>query len=39
MEVIELENLVLSVMKKELNSIINLGAIIGFIIGILNIFV
>lgn len=35
----ELEELVLSVMKKELNAIVNLGALIGFIIGILNIFI
>lgn len=38
MDVDELENLVMSVMKKELNTIVNLGAIIGFLIGILNIF-
>ena len=36
MEVEKLEELVLSVMKKELDAIVNLGAIIGFIIGILN---
>jgi len=35
----ELENMVLSVMKKELNTIVNLGALIGFVIGILNIFI
>lgn len=35
----ELEELVLSVMKKELNAVVNLGALIGFIIGILNIFI
>ena len=29
----------LSVMKKELNTIVNLGALIGFVIGILNIFI
>ena len=39
MDVAELEKLVLSVMKKELDVIVNLGALIGFIIGILNIFI
>ncbi len=39
MNVLEMEKLVLSVMKKELNAIVNLGALIGFIIGLLNIFV
>lgn len=34
----ELEALVMSVMKKELNTIVNLGAVIGFILGLLNIF-
>ena len=38
MDVLEIEELVLSVMKKELNTIVNLGAVIGFIIGIINIF-
>lgn len=37
MSVEELEKLVLSVMKKELNTIVNLGALIGFIMGLLNI--
>lgn len=37
MDVKELEQLVLSVMKKELDVIVNLGALIGFIIGFLNI--
>lgn len=36
MEVERLEELVLSVMKKELDAIVNLGAVIGFVIGILN---
>lgn len=36
MEVEELEELVLSVMKKELDAIVRLGALIGFIIGIIN---
>jgi uncharacterized membrane protein YheB (UPF0754 family) len=39
MDVKELEKLVLSVMKKELNAIINLGALIGFILGVVMIFV
>lgn len=37
MDVMELERLVLSVMEQELHSIVNLGAIIGFLIGLLNI--
>lgn len=39
MDVKSLEKLVLSVMKKELNAIVNLGAIIGFLLGIIMIFV
>lgn len=39
MDVLELEKLILSVMKKELNSIINLGALIGLVIGIVNCFI
>lgn len=38
MDVMELEELILSVMKKELSAIVNLGAVIGFILGIINIF-
>ena len=34
----ELEELVLSVMKKELDTIVNLGALIGALLGIINIF-
>jgi len=37
MDVKEVEDLALSVMKKELNSIVNLGALIGLIIGCVNI--
>ena len=37
MDADELETLVMSVMKKELNTIVNLGALIGFILGLLNI--
>jgi len=36
MEIYELENLVLSVMKRELGAVVNLGALIGFILGLLN---
>lgn len=36
MNILELEDLILSVMKKELNAIVNLGALIGFILGLLN---
>lgn len=39
MTVKELEALCLSVMKRELGAVVNLGALIGFIIGIINIFV
>lgn len=38
MDVRELEDLVMSVMKNELQAVINLGALIGALIGILNIF-
>ena len=37
MDMKELERLILNVMKKELNAVIRLGAIIGFILGMLNI--
>ena len=36
MDVEELEKLVLAVMKKELDAIVNLGALIGFVLGLLN---
>lgn len=39
MDVAEIEVLVLSVMEHELKTIVNLGALIGFIIGIVNIFI
>ncbi len=39
MPVEEIEELVLSVMKKELSTVVNLGALIGFVIGLLNIFI
>lgn len=38
MDVLEVEELIMSVMKKELNAIVNLGALIGFILGIIMIF-
>lgn len=37
MDVLEVENLLLGIMKKELNAVVNLGAVIGFVIGLLNI--
>lgn len=39
MDVKELEDLVLSVMKNELQAVVNLGAVIGALIGILNVFI
>lgn len=36
MDVLELEKLLLNIMKKELNALVNLGALIGFILGFLN---
>ncbi len=39
MEIEKLEELILSVMKKELNAIVNLGALIGLVIGLLNMFI
>ena len=36
MDVLEVENILMSIMRKELNAVINLGALIGFIIGLLN---
>ncbi len=39
MDVAKLEELILSVMKKELNAIVNLGALIGLVIGLLNLLV
>lgn len=38
MDMDELEDLVLAVMKKELDAIVNLGAVIGLLLGIINIF-
>ncbi len=36
METKEVEELVLSIMKKELGAVVNLGAVIGFILGLIN---
>ncbi len=38
MSVEELEKLVLAMMKKELNLIVSLGALIGFVLGLINLF-
>ena len=39
MEVLELERLLLKTIKKELDALVNLGAVIGFILGFLNLLV
>lgn len=39
MDVKDLEDMLLMIMKKELNAIVNLGALIGFVLGCINIFV
>lgn len=39
MDVLEIEKLLLSIMKKELHAIVNLGALIGLILGSLNVFI
>ena len=36
MDTLELEKIILTIMKKELNALVNLGALIGFILGLLN---
>ncbi len=38
MDVLELEDLIMSVMKKELGAVVNLGAIIGLALGVINVF-
>lgn len=38
MDELELEELILTIMKKELGAVVNLGAVIGFLLGIINIF-
>lgn len=39
MDVADVEEMLLQIMKKELNAIVNLGALIGFILGCINIFI
>ena len=39
MDVLELEKLLLLIMKKELNALVNLGALIGFILGLFNLLI
>lgn len=39
MDVKEVENLLLSIMKKELGAIVNLGALVGFVLGCMNLFI
>ncbi len=36
MDIVELEDLILKIMKRELNALVDLGAIIGFILGLVN---
>ncbi|MFZ7131829.1 MAG: DUF445 domain-containing protein [Eubacteriales bacterium] len=36
MDILEVEQLVLSIMEKELGAVVNLGALIGFILGLMN---
>lgn len=36
MDTLELEKIILTIMKKELNALVNLGALIGFILGLIN---
>lgn len=36
MDILELENLILQIMKKELNALVNLGGFIGLILGMIN---
>ena len=36
MDVAEVEELMLSIMKKELGAVVNLGALIGLILGLIN---
>lgn len=39
MDISDLEQLIMSVMKNELRAIVNLGALIGFVLGLLNLFI
>ena len=36
MDILEVEKMIIDIMKKELNALVNLGAVIGFILGLLN---
>ena len=36
MNMLELEKMILEIMNKELKALVNLGAIIGFVLGLLN---
>ena len=36
MDILEVEKIILDIMKKELNALVNLGTVIGFILGLLN---
>ena len=35
-DILEVERLIFDIMKKELNTLVNLGAVIGFMLGLLN---
>ena len=39
MDLYELEKMILKIMKKELNAVVSLGGILGFLIGLFNILV
>ncbi|MBQ9314806.1 MAG: DUF445 family protein [Clostridia bacterium] len=39
MDMLELEKMILEIMKKELNALVNLGAVIGFVLGLLNLLI
>ena len=39
MDVLEVEHILLGIMKKELNAVVSLGAVIGFVLGLLNIWI
>ena len=36
MDILDVEKMILDIMKKELNALVNLGAFIGFVLGFLN---
>ena len=39
MDVEEVEELILSMMKKELGTVVNLGAVIGLVLGLINVLI